>query len=218
MTKDKDMDHRQAIIDACSWMNSTGLNQGTAGNISVRCGTDMIITPSGVPYDALTPDMMCRVPLDAEPDRTGKYTASSEWQFHQSILNAYPEQSAVVHAHPTHATALAVQGRRMPAFHYMVAAFGGIDVPLVDYALFGSAELAEMATNALSERNACLLQNHGAIVTGDTLARALWRMEELESLSRIYLLALSTGTPKILSDEQMQEVLVAFENYGPKDL
>ena len=73
-----------------------------------------------------------------------------------------------------------------------------------------------MATEALSDRSACLLANHGAITTGDTLARALWRMEELENLARVYLLAMTSGTPKILSDTQMQEVIKAFSNYGPK--
>lgn len=207
-------DPRQAIIDGCRWMNASGLNQGTSGNISVQDGDDMIITPSGVPYDALTPDMLCRVPLDRDPDNT--QNPSSEWRFHQAILNANSDQSVVVHAHPAHATAVAVQGRSIPACHYMVAAFGGTDVPLVDYALFGSPELAQMATNALSNRSACLLANHGAITTGKTLARALWRMEELENLARVYLLAMTSGTPKILSDAQMQDVIKAFSNYGPK--
>lgn len=207
-------DPRQAIIDGCRWMNDSGLNQGTSGNISVRDGTDMIITPSGVPYDALMPDMLCRVPLDKDPDSS--QNPSSEWRFHQAILNAHPDQSAVVHAHSAHATAVAVQGRTIPACHYMVAAFGGTDVPLVDYALFGSPELAEMVTEALANRSACLLANHGAITTGDTLARALWRMEELENLARVYLMAMTSGTPKILSDAQMQDVIAAFGNYGLK--
>ncbi len=216
MTPDADQTLRQAIIDGCRWMVSSGLNQGTSGNISVRCGDQMIITPSGVPYDDLRPDMMCRVPLDGDPDLTGTYPPSSEWRFHQAILRANPDQIAVVHAHPAHATALAIQRRPIPACHYMVAAFGGNDVPLVDYALFGSRELAEMATKALTDRRACLLANHGAIVTGETLARALWRMEELENLARVYTLAQMTGTPTLLTDDQMSEVIVAFADYGPR--
>lgn len=216
MTLGDDPGIRQAIIDGCRWMNASGLNQGTSGNISVRCGDHMILTPSGVPYDELVPDMMCLVPLGAEPDLTGAYPPSSEWRFHQTILNENPAQSAVVHAHPAHATAVAVQRRAIPACHYMVAAFGGTDVPLVDYALFGSAELADAAAAALKSRRACLLANHGAIVTGETLARALWRMQELENLARVYLLAQTTGTPTLLSDAQMQEVITAFADYGPR--
>ena len=122
-------DLRQAIIDGCRWMNASGLNQGTSGNISVRCGDDMLITPSGVPYADLKPEMICKLALGVEPDLTGTYPPSSEWRFHQTILNENPDQSTVVHAHPAHATALAVQRKPIPACHYMVAAFGGNDVP-----------------------------------------------------------------------------------------
>jgi L-fuculose-phosphate aldolase len=208
---------RLAIIDSCRWMYASGLNQGTSGNISIRCGDHMIITPSGIPYDQLQPDMFCHVPLNADPDPSDDGKPSSEWRFHQALLNTKPDQPVVVHAHPAHATAIAVQGRAIPACHYMVAAFGGNNVPLVDYALFGSAELAQMVTVAMAQRSGCLLANHGAITTGDSLARALWRMEELENLARIYLLAQSCGVPHILSDQQMNEVLLAFGNYGPKD-
>lgn len=216
MTNTSDQAIRQAIIDGCRWMNSSGLNQGTSGNISVRSGDDMIITPSGVPYDDLMPEMLCRVSLFGDPDLTGTFPPSSEWRFHQEILKKNPEQMAVVHAHPAHATAIAIQRRPIPACHYMIAAFGGNNVPLVEYALFGSAALADMASTALKDRRACLLANHGALVTGETLARALWRMEELENLARVYLLAQTTGEPTLLSDAQMEEVITAFADYGPR--
>jgi len=217
MTQDGETSLRRSIIDGCLWMNASGLNQGTSGNISVRRGDHMIITPSGIPYDQLHPDMLCRVPLDAEPDLSGRHRPSSEWRFHQAVLQARPDQSVVVHAHPAHATAIAVQGRGIPACHYMVAAFGGNDVPLVDYALFGSAELARMVAQAMAKRSGCLIENHGAITTGEGLARALWRMEERENLARVYLLSQTCGTPKILSEAQMEDVLEAIGNYGPKD-
>ena len=216
MTNPVTTDPHQAIIDGCRWMNSSGLNQGTSGNISVRMGDDMLITPSGVPYDQLTPDMLCKVPLSGAPDMTTSIRPSTEWRFHQSVLRAKPDMMAVVHAHPAHATSLAIQHRTIPACHYMIAAFGGSDVPLVDYALFGSVALADMVTRAMTERSACLLANHGAITAGETLDRALWRMEELENLARVYVLALSTGTPKVLSQSQMRDVISAFGNYGPK--
>ena len=218
MTGQDDTALRQSIIDGCLWMNASGINQGTSGNISVRSGDDMIITPSGVPYHLMRPEMLCRVPLDAPPDLSGRLRPSTEWRFHQSVLNAHPGLGAVVHAHPPHATALAVQGRSIPACHYMVAAFGGTDVPLISYALYGSVALAQMVTDAMADRSACLMANHGAMTAGDTLARALWRMEELENLARVYLLALATGTPKILSDAQMADVIAAFADYGPKDV
>jgi len=216
MTRKPDTALAQDIIEACRWMNASGINQGTSGNISMRCGDDMLLTPSGIPYDQMRPDMLCRFPITNDLDTAPRGNPSSEWRFHQSILYDNPAVMAVVHAHPAHATALAVQGHAIPACHYMIGAFGGADVPLVDYALFGSTALARMATQALRDRSACLLANHGAITTGDSLARALWRMEELENLARVYLLAKASGTPNILTSQQMAEVIEAFGSYGPK--
>ena len=115
---------RQAIIDACLWMNSAGINQGTSGNVSLRVPGGMLITPSAVPYAQMTPDMICALPLDGPPPDGGP-KPSTEWQFHQSVLRARPDIGAVVHAHPAHATAIATQRRPIPAVHYMVAIFGG---------------------------------------------------------------------------------------------
>ncbi|GGA26141.1 class II aldolase/adducin family protein [Neptunicoccus cionae] len=218
MTPAQDTALRQSIIDGCLWMKNSGLNQGTSGNISVRYGEGMLITPSGVPYEKMRPDMLCTMPLSGDPDLSGDIRPSTEWRFHQSILHSKPDVTAVVHAHPVHATAIAVQRRPIPACHYMIAAFGGNDVPLVDYALFGSDELARMVADAMAQRTGCIMANHGAVVAGESLDRALWRMEELDNLARVYLLALSTGTPEILTDAQMEEVVAAFGNYGPKDM
>ena len=206
---------RQSIIDACRWMNRTGINQGTSGNISVRVeGDHMLITPSGVPYDAMQPEMICREPLEGEASSSGPYRPSSEWQFHQALLHERPEMAAVVHAHPAYATALAVQRREIPACHYMVAIFGGSKVPLAGYELFGSTELAAQVAEAMAGYSGCLMANHGAVVLGESLKKALWRMEELENLARVYHLALQSGTPVILSDEEMQAALAAIGSYG----
>lgn len=207
---------RQSVIDGCRWMYARGLNQGTSGNISVRVEGGLLITPSGIPYDQMRPDMLRLVPLQGDPDVTGPLKPSTEWRFHQSVLRTRPDLMAVVHAHPAHATAVAMQRRAIPACHYMVAAFGGNDVPLVDYATFGSPELAEWVSIAMQNRTACLLANHGAVVAGETLDRALWRMEELETLARGYILSMSTGSPTILTDAQMDAVVLAFGDYGPR--
>lgn len=210
-----DADTRQAMIDACRRMNDLGINQGTSGNISVRVGPDaMLITPSGVPYDAMTPEMIVAMPLSRAPVATGALKPSSEWRFHQSLLAARPDIGAVVHAHPPHCTALAVQNRPIPACHYMVAAFGGGDVRVAPYSVFGGARLAEDVVAAMSGRQGCLMANHGALTGGDTLARALWRMEELEALARIYLLSRIDGAPVILSRAQIDEALAKFADYG----
>jgi L-fuculose-phosphate aldolase len=207
---------RQTIIDACLQMDATGVNQGVSGNISVRLDDGFLITPSGVDYAKMHPDMLVRLPLDDGAAMPGQMKPSSEWRFHRDILRAKPAVMAVVHAHPVHCTALAMNHQRIPACHYMVAAFGGDDVPLAGYALFGSAALSALVVTALQDRAGCLMANHGAVVTGDTLERALWRMTELETLAKGYTTALSIGTPKVLGAQEMAEVKQAFADYGLK--
>lgn len=206
---------RQAIIDACLWMGKAGINQSTSGNVSVRVDDGMLITPSAVTYAAMTPDMICKLPLQGEPDPAGR-KPSTEWRFHQAILQARPDVTAVVHAHPVYATAVATQRRPIPAVHYMIAAFGGPDVPVTDYALFGSDKLAKMVAAALSERDGCLLANHGAVTVAETLDRALWRMQELENLAKVYTVAETSGQPVLLTDADIDEALASFADYGQK--
>jgi L-fuculose-phosphate aldolase len=209
---------RQSIIDACLAMQAAGVNQGVSGNISLRTTEGMLITPSGVEYEKMRPDMLVLMPLDGSQMRTGQMNPSSEWQFHRDILLAKRSEMAVVHAHPTFCTALAMNHQPIPACHYMVAAFGGDDVPVADYALFGSQELSRLVVQALRHRSACLMANHGAVVTGDSLQTALWRMMELETLAKGYVTSLTIGSPKLLAADQMSEVKQAFADYGRTSL
>lgn len=203
---------RQSIIDGCLWMGQVGLNQGTSGNISVRVDGGLLITPSAVPYTDMTPDMIVKLPLDGAP--APGQNPSTEWQFHQAVLQTRLDAHAVVHAHPAHATAVAIQRRAIPAVHYMVAAFGGADVPCTGYALFGSDALSAMVADAVQTRDGCLMANHGALTLGDSLDRALWRMQELETLARVMLLAEQSGAPVILSDQDIADTLASFKGYG----
>ncbi|WP_342078288.1 class II aldolase/adducin family protein [Yoonia sp. SS1-5] len=205
---------RQSMIDACIWMGQAGINHGSSGNISVRTSGGVLITPSAVPYAEMTPAMICQIPTTGAPDPKDTPKPSTEWQFHQSALQARPDVAAVVHAHPPHATAISTLRKPIPAIHYMVAAFGGADVPVTDYALFGSAALAGLVASALQARDACLLANHGAITLGATLDQALWRMAELENLTRIFTIAVSTGDPVLLTEAEIAEALESFASYG----
>lgn len=205
---------RQAIIDRCLEMNASGLNQGTAGNISVRFADQMLITPSAVPYAKMTPEMIVSMPLDGGGQWDGPKKPSSEWRFHLDIMNDRPEIRAVVHAHPTWCTALAMLRKDIPAAHYMIAAFGGSTVRCAAFATFGTAELSRNALAALKDRTACLLANHGAIAIGADLDTAMWRAVELEALARQYAIACQTGEPVILSDDEIATTLAAFKGYG----
>jgi L-fuculose-phosphate aldolase len=206
---------REAIVAQCRWMNASGLNQGTSGNISVRFGDAMLITPSAVSYENLDPGMIVRMSLAAEDGRYDHpLRPSTEWRFHRDILRARPEVGAVVHTHSLYATVLSMLRREIPACHYMLAAFGGSTIRCADYATFGTAELSRNALTALEGRKGCLLANHGMIVAGEDLARAMWLAIELETLARQYVIAVQTGTPLILDDAEIERVRAAFAGYG----
>ena len=202
---------RAAILAHCHKMNGEGLNQGSSGNISMRHGGGMLITPSGMPYDVMTPGDI--VVVDADGAATGG-KPSSEWQFHLAILQNRPEVNAVFHAHPTYCTTLAIHGRDIPAVHYMVAVFGGNSVRCAPYAIYGSAELSDYAVEALKNRKACLLAHHGLITAGTSLEQAYWLAGEAEALAQQYHAALLIGDPPILSDAQIEAVLQKFDGYG----
>lgn len=207
---------RQDIIDACLSMNATGLNQGTSGNVSIRVGGRMLITPSAVPYDQMTPEMLAAIDLtgDMAGAWDGPRKPSTEWRFHWQLLKSRADINAIVHAHPTYCTAFAMLRQPIPASHYMVAAFGGADVRCAGYDTFGTAKLADLAVEAMTDRFACLLANHGMIAGGESIAQAMWRAEELETLARQYCIAKSVGNPVILTDAQIDKTLEGFKGYG----
>jgi L-fuculose-phosphate aldolase len=209
---------RQEIVRQARQMNALGINQGTSGNISARCGDAMLITPSALPYEEMQPADIAAMPLDAPDGRwTGPRKPSTEWRFHRDILRGRPEAGAVVHTHATYCTVLAILRRPIPAVHYMIAAFGGTDIRCAPYATYGTAELAGHALRALEGRNACLLANHGMIVAGPSLARAMWLAVELETLARQYYLSLQAGIPALLSDAQIADAMASFASYGLQD-
>ena len=203
---------RGKIIAACREMNALGINQGTSGNVSARVEGGFLITPSGVPYDEMTPDQM--VEMDLEGGHRGDLAPSSEWRMHRDIYRDRPEAGAVVHTHATFCTALACLRREIPAFHYMVAVAGGTDIRCADYATFGTQALSDEMLKALEGRRACLLANHGMICFAPDLGKALALAVEVETLARQYWHARQAGDPVLLSDEEMTTVLECFESYG----
>ncbi len=203
------------LLDAARQLEALGLNQGTAGNLSVRSGPGsnqgFWITPSALPLATLAPDDMVYMGLNGHP--RGRHRPSSEWRFHRDILVARPEVKAVVHTHAPYATTLACQRRPVPAFHYMVALAGGHDIRCSDYATFGTQALSEAALEALEGRWACLLANHGMIALGGDLTAALDMAREVEYLCRLYHQTLQTGRPHLLDAAEMDRVLARFVDY-----
>jgi L-fuculose-phosphate aldolase len=203
---------RADLVAAYRELIARGLSQGTSGNVSIRRAGTMLITPSALPATAMRAADIAEMALAGDGAWKGPAKPSSEWRMHRDIYRARPEVGAIVHAHPPHATAMAMARKPIPAAHYMVAAFGGGDVPCAPYATFGTAELSAVAVTALRGRTACLLANHGCLALGRNLADALWRAVELETLAQQYLLSLAAG-PVLLSKRELADALAAFGAY-----
>lgn len=216
-----DLSIRKQIIAAARRINSSGLNQGTSGNISVRYEEGFLITPSAVSCDDLVSDDIVFMHMDGtvkpavgtqQPVKT--VAPSSEWRFHRDILMKRTEVAAVIHTHSTFAISLACHRLDIPAFHYMIAIAGGNSIRCAPYATFGTQALSDNAFEALENRQACLLANHGMIVIGSSLKAALDLAFEVENLCEQYWRALQIGNPNILSDEEMERVIEKFKDYG----
>jgi L-fuculose-phosphate aldolase len=206
---------RAAIVAQCRALNASGLNQGTAGNISARLGEALLITPSAIPYDVLRPEMLALMPLGGEYGAwSGPLKPSSEWRFHLDIMRARPDVGAIVHCHPPYGTALAMLGKPILAAHYLIALFGGAIIDCTPYAPPGTKELSDLAIAGLGDRHAVLLGNHGAIAAGASLESAMHRAAELEALARMYYLAIAAGEPAILPDEEIARVVERSKSYG----
>lgn len=206
---------RQQLIDTALAMNAAGLNQGTAGNLSVRYRDGMLITPSGMDYAGLSVKDI--VWMDPEGVIRGNRKPSSEWRIHTAIYQEYPQAGAVLHAHPVHCTALACMHRGIPAFHYMVAVAGGRNIRCADYATFGSAALCDNVLRALDDRKACLMAHHGMVCYQKDLPSALALGIEVEHLANVYGRILAIGGEQELDEDEMALVLEKFSRYGVQD-
>jgi L-fuculose-phosphate aldolase len=203
---------RAELIATARKMAASGLNKGTAGNLSVRERDGFLITPTGMDYDTLTPSDLVFVRLDGSHE--GAKKPSSEWRFHRDLYAARPEAGAVLHAHSPFATSLACLRRDIPPFHYMIARFGGDTLRCADYATFGTQALSDHALQAMEKRSACLLANHGMLLFGKSLKQALDLGIELECLCEQYWRACQLGEPVLLEAEEMRVVLEKFAGYG----
>jgi L-fuculose-phosphate aldolase len=205
---------RQEIVAVAQAIDRAGFCPSKSGNVSVRLGDGLVITPSGLPYAQTSPEDLIRLSLDGTV-LEGSRKPSSEWPFHVAIYRARPDAQAIVHTHSPRATALASARRGIPAFHYMIALCGGADVRCADYATFGTPELAANAVKGLDGRKAVLLANHGVIALGGSLAGAHSIAAEVENLAGQYLDILAAGLePVVLDAAEMERVATRFAGYG----
>jgi L-fuculose-phosphate aldolase len=202
---------REALVEAYRGLGHAGLIHGSSGNLSVRAGAGMLISPTGTTPERIGPADV--VEMGFERPAPG---ASSEWALHAAIYRRRPELGAIVHTHADACTALACLRLDLPPFHYALAGFGGNDVRCAPYVTFGTPELAELAAAAMEGRTACLLANHGMIAASATLEGAVAAAETLERLCRQYLLARSAGEVRLLSEAEMRAAHERFKSYGKR--
>ncbi|QBI18627.1 class II aldolase/adducin family protein [Egibacter rhizosphaerae] len=184
---------------------------GTSGNLSVRLGDEILITPGGMPYDGMTPADIVRIDergAPADPRRR----PSSELPMHR-LAYEVSGAGAVVHTHSSYATAVACALDELPAVHYLLAAVGGT-VPVVPYATFGSDELAHHMARGLAGRRAVLLGNHGVLTVGATLEEAYGHAVTVEWCAALYHRASQLGSPRILDDAEIEHVGERFRSLG----
>jgi len=207
---------KQKIITYANRLLTLGLTVGTGGNLSIRSSqtNEILITPSGVEYEDLLPELISVLKLDGTKI-SGKKEASAETPFHLALYQHRSDIGAIIHTHSTYATVLACLGWEIPAVHYLVG-FSGHRIPLASYALFGSQELSQNIIEAIGKRNAVLLANHGLITVGKDIETAFRITEQIEFVAKIYYLAKCAGEPNLLSRTEMDQVLKKFQTYGCK--
>jgi L-fuculose-phosphate aldolase len=194
---------REQLVDQYKYVERIGLNELASGNLSVRFGDNMLISPSGATAENIATDTLMAVSLEGEWE--GERKPSSEWRMHAAIYQKHEKTQAVVHTHSDYCVALASHLLPLPGFHYLVGSFGGNDVPCVPYSTFGTQSLGDDAAEALTDRTACLLGNHGMIARGRNIKATVGLAHRLEIMCRQYVLARQLGEPELLSDEQWTE-------------
>lgn len=208
---------RKDIVTYSRKLITDGLTVGTGGNISFfdRASGCFTITPSGIDYFQMEPEDVVVVNLQGEIVE-GDRRPSSEVDLHKIFYERRPDLNAIVHTHSTYCTVLATNRMDLPASSYLVA-FAGKDVRCGQYATFGTKELAEYTFEAMKDRNAALMANHGLIAGGSNIMKAYEVAQQIEFCAKVYVLAKSIGTPVILDEEEMENMILRFQDYGQKE-
>lgn len=207
---------RAAVAETARRLAASGLNVGTAGNVSARLGRGLVaITPSAMAYDAMTAADV--VVVDAAGKVVdGRRGPSSELPMHLAIYEARPDVSAVVHTHSVFATAFAAAGRPIPAVHYAVAPLGD-EIRVAPYATFGTAELARSVAVTLADDNAVLIASHGAVAVGPDLDAALERAMTIEYLAELAYRAAALGGSALFDAQELARVREQLRRFPRQD-
>lgn len=204
MTNVSEQEAKETLVSTYRELVEMGLMDQATGNISCRVDGGMLISCSGATAKNLTVERVVKVHHDTRWE--GDVKPSSEWRMHHGVYQRNDVANAIVHTHSDYCVAMACNNLPLPGFHYMVGTFGGSDVPCVPYSTFGTEQLAKDAGEALVDRAAILLGNHGMICRGADFAVAVAHAERLEILCKQYLLAKQLGDPDLLTAKQWAEL------------
>ncbi|AFA47578.1 L-fuculose-phosphate aldolase [Acetobacterium woodii] len=208
---------RMDVVKFCQKLITSGLTKGTGGNISIynREQQLMAISPSGIDYFETEPEDIVIIDINGQIV-DGKRKPSSEHEMHRIFYQKRTDINAVVHTHSIYATVLATLRQPLPASSYLVA-FSGLDVRCADYASFGSMELAELTYEAMIDRYAVLMANHGLLTGGSDILNAFNIAEQIEHCAEVYVKARAIGEPVILDEAEMKKMIIKFnKSYGQR--
>lgn len=212
-------EERAAVVEGGRRLAAAGLVIGSSGNLSMRGGDYVAVTPTGMSIADMEPDDLAIIDMDGAWVE-GRYKPTSEVPLHLAIYRA-TGALAVAHTHAVTSAAVSCTCTELPAIHYNCLQLGG-PVRVAEYATYGSQQLADNVVAAIEGgRNAALMANHGSITYADTMPKACDRLELLEWLCEHYATAVQIGTPLVLTEAQLGDVIGAFlvDNYadGPQE-
>lgn len=204
---------RQAVVDTGIEMLEQGLTKGTGGNVSGRVGDEYVaVSPSGIPYEEIDPEDVPLVDLDAEVV-DGEMDPSAETPMHTAVYRQRDDVGGIIHTHSPYASTFASLSEPIEASHYLIA-YAGDEVPVAPYETYGTEELGTAAAATLGETyNACLLENHGVLAVGETIAGAFETALMVEYCARIHYQARAIGEPTILPDDEVDRLVERFAGY-----
>ncbi len=208
---------REAVAALGRQLLESGLTKGSGGNVSVRSGDRVAVSPSGIPYEDVTPEIVPVVDLEGTV-LEGDLDPSNETPMHTMIYDARPDIGGIVHTHSPYASTFASLGEPIPASHYLIA-YAGREVPVAGYEPPGTEALGELAVEALrTDHNACLLQNHGVIAVGEDGEDAMEVAEMVEFVARIHYQASAIGEPIVMDDDELDSLVDMFRSYRDKSV
>lgn len=209
-------EEREQIVEYGKKLLTSGLTKGTGGNLSIfnRKEGLFAISPSGIDYFQIKPEDVVVLNIKGEKVE-GDKKPSSEVEMHRIFYERRNDIDAIIHTHTMYATTLACLNWSLPPVHYMVA-LAGLDVKCAKYATFGTRELAENAFEAMRDRKAVLLANHGLLAGADNLLNAFNITEEIEYCAELYYRTKCIGEPVILPKEEMLLMFDKFKTYGQR--